>query len=234
MLREHSATLGSYLQAVRDRPLLTREEELGLARTSRAGNRNARDRLIQSNLAFVVKVAKQYRGLGVPFEDLINEGNVGLVEAARRFDPTRGTRFVTCAVWWIRKAILGAIDERAALVPVPVYQRRHGGSDRARVVELDAPSGAERETRRVEPLRAPEESAEQALIERESRDLLDTALAGLGERERAVLSLRFGLDGNRPHVLEELGARLGVSRERVRQIEAQALRRLKRFLMRAA
>src|SRR5437867_7449644 len=116
--------LSRYFSDIRENPPLSREQEAEL--TSRLGNQRPEDKdlLITSNLGFVITVAGEYRGLGIPFEDLINEGNLGLIEAAQRYDPARGVRFITYAVWWIRKAILKAIADHATVVRIPSYRRK--------------------------------------------------------------------------------------------------------------
>jgi len=116
--------LSRYLSTLRDAPRLTGEQERKLVQDIRKGHRNALDELIESNLSFVVRVAGEYRNVGLPFEDLLNEGNIGLIEAARRFDPDKNTKFITYAVWWIRKSILKAIANHANLVRIPTYQMK--------------------------------------------------------------------------------------------------------------
>ena len=119
---ESSTSLTRYFSEIRQFPQLTREREQALARELEAGRADARDELVEANLGFAVKVASEYRNLGMPFEDLLNEGNLGLIEAAGRFDASKGTKFITYAIWWIRKSILKALSERSAMVRVPSYQ----------------------------------------------------------------------------------------------------------------
>src|SRR5262245_35372873 len=120
--REQASNLARYFSDIRQYPTLSREREQELSHELQAGCRVSRDELVESNLSFVVKVASEYRNLGLPFEDLLNEGNLGLIEAAHRFDATKGTKFITYAIWWIRKSILKALSDRSALVRVPSYQ----------------------------------------------------------------------------------------------------------------
>src|SRR5262245_54442639 len=120
---ERASLLARYFSDIRRFPLLTRDEEIGLSRAVRRGDSRAMHRLIESNLGFVVKIVSEYRHIGLSFEDLLNEGNLGLIEAARRFDHSKGTKFITYAVWWIRKSVLTALSEHA-LVRVPTYQMR--------------------------------------------------------------------------------------------------------------
>jgi RNA polymerase primary sigma factor len=121
---ERSSLLTRYFQEIREYPTLSREREEALSRAVLTGCRTSRDELVRSNLSFVVKVASEYRNLGLPLEDLLNEGNLGLIEAAHRYDASKGTKFITYAIWWIRKSILKALSDRSNLVRVPSYQMK--------------------------------------------------------------------------------------------------------------
>ena len=121
---DRSSILSRYFSEIREYPLLSKEEEVSLAKEIKVGGKKSLNDLIESNLSFVVKVASEYRNLGLPFEDLLNEGNLGLIEAAHRYDHTKGTKFITYAIWWIRKSILKALSEHASLVRVPNYQMK--------------------------------------------------------------------------------------------------------------
>jgi RNA polymerase primary sigma factor len=122
---DRGSALSRYFHEIRDYPLLSKEQEQGLAkRVKRRGCQDSLNGLIESNLSFVVKVASEYRNLGLPFEDLLNEGNLGLIEAAHRYDASKGTKFITYAIWWIRKSILKALSEHSNLVRVPTYQMK--------------------------------------------------------------------------------------------------------------
>ncbi len=122
---DRSSVLSKYFSEIREYPLLTKDQEQSLARkVKKSGCRDALHELIESNLSFVVKVASEYRNLGLPFEDLLNEGNLGLIEAAHRYDASKGTKFITYAIWWIRKSILKALSEHSSLVRVPSYQMK--------------------------------------------------------------------------------------------------------------
>ena len=122
--RERSTLLSRYFSDIREYPLLTKEQEQGLARNVKKGCQDSLRELVESNLSFVVKVASEYRNLGLPFEDLLNEGNIGLIEAAHRYDASKGTKFITYAIWWIRKSILKSLSEHSSLVRVPTYQMK--------------------------------------------------------------------------------------------------------------
>lgn len=229
-----------YLAEIARHPLVDREEEERLARRARVrDDAAARRRLVTANLRFVVAVAKRYRGRGVPFEDLVNEGNLGLVRAAERFDERHGVRFVTYAVWWIRQAILAAVSAsspdarrrgsgRRPAVREPGAGRT--GTSPVRFVSLEGGGRGQRggggslgdrvaDERTADPDRS---------LEREAlRDLLDAGMAFLPEREERVLRGYFGLDGRPARSLERLGRDLGVSGERARQLKDRALDRLR-------
>lgn len=122
--KERSTLLSRYFSDIRAYPLLTKEQEQGLARNVKNGCKDSLHELVESNLSFVVKVASEYRNLGLPFEDMLNEGNIGLIEAAHRYDAGKGTKFITYAIWWIRKSILKSLSEHSSLVRVPTYQMK--------------------------------------------------------------------------------------------------------------
>jgi len=213
---------------------LPRAREAELAhRWRQAGDRQALEALVRANLRFVVSVAKRYRNRGLPLEDLVNEGNLGLLRAAERFEPDRGVRFISYAVWWIRQAILRALSRsEAPLLPEVGRPRTRSGRDdrstrRLRIVSLDDPAGdraGERLRDLVADERVPPPDAE--LERRRRRDRMDARLATLPEREERVLRMYFGLDDGTQAGLAEIGTTLGVSRERARQIKARALARL--------
>jgi RNA polymerase primary sigma factor len=209
-------TMGIYLRDVRRIPQLSMDEEQACARMAARGDEGARERLVQANLRFVIMVARQYQGRGVPLEDLVSEGNIGLIQAARRFDPDRGVRFVSYAVWWIRQAMLQAL---------------RGGLRQAAaaMLSLDWPAGDDGEG---EPLlsRVADPNAllpETALAGVELTERVGSALAGLPAREARILRDRFGLAGRARSSLRETGRKHGLSNERVRQIEKRALRRIR-------
>jgi RNA polymerase primary sigma factor len=226
------STMGLYLQELRRIPQLSREEEQAFAALAAQGDREARRHLIQANLRFVILVAKRYRNRGVPLEDLVNEGNIGLLHAAERFDPDRGVRFVSYAVWWIRQAILKAIPENSHLIRVP---RGCAGGSAAGLLAgqgtlsldsltMDGESGETRGTCLADR-KTP--GPEEALTGVASREQLGSLLAGLSDRETSILRDRFGLAGRKQSSLLEAGRKHGLSKERVRQIEKKALRRIR-------
>jgi len=225
--------MGLYLQELRKIPRMSFEEERDCARLAATGDEAARQRLISANLRFVIMVARRYRACGVPLEDLVNEGNIGLIRAAGRFDPERGIRFVSYAVHWIRQAIQKAITENGGVIRVPrsrpSEQTRLAAQAARRVVSLDSPvAGAEDADPLVSCLedrsaRKPEE----ALLDASLKEDVGSVLAGLSGRDASVLRDRFGIAGRERASLLEIGRKHGLSKERVRQIEKRALRRIR-------
>lgn len=263
--------LRAYLKAIAKIPRLTQDDEQALARRIRDhGDEAAIRRLVEGNLRFVVSYAKRYRGLGVPFLDLIHEGNLGLMEAARRFDPDRNVKFITYAVWWVRQAINHVLSGQARAFTLPqklsgvaarfsrevgdltdalhrtptsreiardldISERdvealtRIGSRDVSLSEHLGGRDGEEGpELADLLPQEA-EPPAEAALIRRRLNARVHAALHELTPRERQVMELRFGLDREgESRTLQEIGDRLKLSRERVRQIELRAMDKLRR------
>ena len=258
--------LAGYLGRIGRGRLLAREEELDLGRQARSGNARARALLIERNLRLVVSVAKKYRGMGLPFEDLIQEGNLGLMKAADRFDPEMGHRFSTYATWWIRQAILRVVEGKGRAIRLPVHTgekarkaartrnelsaqlgreptdeevaERLGWNPRevraaiellADVASLDRPVSSEDGAPGLGEVIEDERASEvpEAVIQEMENALLLESLDEMSDRERRVLVRRYGLDGREPATLAELGAELGITRERVRQLQRKAERRLR-------
>ena len=218
-------SLTVYLDQIGRYPLLSRDEEAELGRRIRGGDREALDKLVCANLRFVVSIAKKYQTRGVSLSDLIDEGNIGLMRAARKFDETKGIKFISYAVWWIRQAILQARSEQSRIVRVPLYRTR---SIPEAQLSLDAPVANSDDSVLLEylPDHATPRPDEQAL-NASLAESIDAALENLKPREARIVRLYYGLDGEEPLTLEEIGARLGITRERVRQIRDRALRRMR-------
>jgi RNA polymerase primary sigma factor len=257
-----------YLKEISKIPLLSIEEEKELGYRAQAGDKDALQKLIESNLRFVIKIAKKYRASGLPFLDLINEGNVGLIEAARRFDPDRGVRFTSYAVWWIRQAILHYLSRathafrvspkaanilyrvakflsknKANQLEMPsreLLAREVGVSLNELNASLEADAGTFSLDQPIDPVgdlvladaleQKTISSAEKDAMEILLRERLDQSLDVLSAMEEKVVRFRFGLDDDDPQTLKEIGQKFNLSRERIRQIEAQALKKLRESL----
>jgi RNA polymerase sigma factor (sigma-70 family) len=229
---ETSPVVANYLRYVDTNARLSRDNEIVLVARARRDAPGAVDELLRQHLAFVIRIAMEFRGRGVPFEDLVNEGCVGFLKAIRRFDSGNGARFMTYASFWMRKAILDALLDQPRMVRVPRYQRMKRAAI-PREVRLDAPVDSERSGTFAERLADPHALHPGAvMIESETIARLRAALLALRPREREVLASRFGLDGRPTLTLLEVGVQLGLSRERVRQIETAALARLRKSLER--
>ena len=254
-----------YLKEINRYPLLSAEEEVDLARKALGGDLDARKKLIVANLRLVITIARSFTSYGVPFLDLVEEGNLGLIKAVGKFDPERGFRFSTYASWWIRQAILLAISNysRTIRIPIHVFQlmtryvslAQEPGNEaltreeramrlkisikRYRMIEelveniraLDLPSSLDAYTQLARSVEsAAGTDPEKIIMQQMEHEKLAELMERLSERERLILRIRFGLDDGEPHTLAETGEAVNVSRERVRQLEMRALRKL-RFLI---
>ncbi len=260
------SSLDIYLRDINKVALLTADQERDLARRTREGDPKAKDHLVRANLRFVVSIAKRYANQGIPIEDLINEGNIGLIKAAERFDVDRGFKFISYAVWWIRQAMLQSLSQSSRIVRLPLNRAgvlyRIGKATRELDQELERVPTVEEIAARIDvpvdevlsTMRIPnthvslddtlsddaedhsymeyleDENAVQpdvyAYVTALSEDL-DKALATLTERERTIMTLYYGLGGTDPMTLEDIGKRIGLTRERIRQIKEQAIERLR-------
>ena len=258
-------SLDQYLRDISAYPLITREDEIELAQRIRVNDQEALDKLVRSNLRFVVSVAKKYQNQGVALSDLINEGNLGLIRAAHKFDETKGIKFISYAVWWIRQAILQALAEQSRIVRVPLNRagtlHRIGKRASSLLQELgreptheeiaegmditeeevaktmsisqthlslDAPLTPGEDNRLLDYLADTiNPTPDELTFEKALTETVEEALAGLKERESKILRLYFGLDGEEPMTLEQIGSLMGITRERVRQIKEKALSRLR-------
>lgn len=261
-----SESLKKYLKEISKLPRITVQEERELGARVQKGDMQALRRLVEANLRFVVSYAKRYRGCGLSFLDLINEGNIGLIEAAKRFDPGKGVKFITYAVWWVRQAIIHALSDQSGAFRLPQKQAnllyRIGKAQSNLRMDLKRTPSTEEIAKKVEVTveevnnllqvadanislsqvideehdfhlsdKLEQEtmpSADLVLLRNSLRGLLRTALTELEPKEERVVRLRFGLDGGDPKTLKEIGEMMSLSRERIRQIEAQALDKLNR------
>src|SRR5215216_789260 len=264
--------LAVYFKRIGRGGLLTKEEEWARAHQAKAGDEDARRRLVEKNLRLVVSVAKRYRGMGLPFDDLIQEGNIGLMTAVERFDPEMGNRFSTYAIWWVRQAIGQAIADKGRVVRLPVHagekarktargrnelsaQLGRGPTDeevakslgwtsqKVRAVtgllsdatSLDRPTGSEEGAPKLGELVEDERASvvPDTVIRDMENARLREAIEGMPDRERRALVRRYGLDERGPATLAELGVELGVTRERARQLQRNAERRLRKVMTHA-
>ncbi len=260
-----SQSLDKYLQEIGKVDLITSDEEVELAQRIRAGDQIALEKLTKANLRFVVSVAKQYQNHGLTLGDLINEGNLGLIKAAKRFDETRGFKFISYAVWWIRQSIMQALAEQSRIVRLPLnrvgslnkisktfsdleqkFQREPSPEELAEVldttpeevaanmrisgrhVSMDAPFVNGEENGLLDVLENESEATPDSSLMNDSlRKEVQRALSTLTQREADVISYYFGLNGEQPLTLEEIGEKYNLTRERVRQIKEKATRRLR-------
>lgn len=264
-----SLALEKYLADISKIEMITPEEETRLAARVRAGDHAALERLTEANLRFVVSVAKQYQNQGLSLSDLINEGNVGLMKAARRFDETKGFKFISYAVWWIRQSILQSIVEYSRIVRMPhnkstsynrlneafvsfvqEFEREPTHEELAdllnvnirdvinnmpgasRHVSFDAPVSSDEDSFTLLDMIETDENMQPdlKLMEESLRLDIQYSLNALAPREAEVLAYYFGLKGEKPLTLDEIGVTLELTRERVRQIKERAIRRLRKTM----
>lgn len=257
--------LEKYLIDISQIPLVTPQEEIQLTRKIKAGDHQALHKLVKANLRFVVKIAKDYQNQGLPLIDLIDEGNIGLMKATTRFDETRGFRFISYAVWWIRQSILQALAENARIVRLPLnrvglinkvnrviqeleqqYNREPTSEEISNVLEisgaevaealnysffyvsLDQPFPRDNEKNMKEVIENPQaEIPDEDLMKISLKNEVNRVLKTLTRKEEQVVKLYFGINARRPLTLEEISARLNLTRERIRQIKEKALTKLR-------
>jgi RNA polymerase primary sigma factor len=267
-MNESDNGLNRYLQEIGRIPLLTPQQEIDLAAKIKRGDAAARERMISSNLRLVVTIARDYINLGMPLLDLISEGNIGLTKAVGRFDPTKGAKLSTYAMWWIKQSIKRALANQSKTIRLPVHLvdkvakvRRitvqmseelgreptddelgeELGIEREKVARLkrlgirpaslESPIGDDDATQLGELIADEErETPFEMLRDKNLLDEMTGVLDVLDKREKKIIAQRFGLDGQEPKILEEIGKSLGVTRERIRQLQNTALTKLRRAL----
>lgn len=254
-----------YLKEISKIPLLSYEEEKSLAERIATGDQEAVDELVRHNLRLVVSIAKKYKGCGLPLLDLIQEGNVGLIEGAKKFDLSKGYRFSTYATWWVRQKIGRALSDQSRNIRIPAHiaelvskikrvsgpmtqelgrapteeeiaERLGVEVDKVKVAldmsqattSLDVPVGDDDDAT-IGDLQADNNAVNPYynLVVEANKDIINSVFDTLGEREANILRMRFGIDYDHAHTLEEIGQVLGVTRERVRQLETRALRKMR-------
>jgi RNA polymerase primary sigma factor len=232
-----------YLREIGQVKLLTPQEEIELAARIKKGDKKAREQMIKANLRLVVKIARDYEGIGLPLLDLISEGNIGLMKAVERFDPSKGGKLSTYGSWWIKQSIKRALANQSKLGREPTDDELGGelGISASRVAQmrlaairpasLDAPIGDEDSNNFAEVVQdeaadTPYEQLEEKTVTRMLQEMVKT----LDPREATILRARFGLDGGPERTLEEVGEKFGVTRERVRQIQNIALKKLRKMI----
>ena len=263
-------TLHLYLQEISQVKLLTREEEMALAKRVRRGDKQAREQMITANLRLVVRICRDYEGLGLPLLDLINEGNIGLIKGVERFDHRKGAKLSYYASWWIKQSIMRALANQSRTIRLPVHVvdkvasirraetslRQSLGRDATdheiadqlgirnarsvgrlrdaarRPLGLEAPLGTESDSQMVSDLVADPntEAPFDQLVKDSDRTLVLSAFKTLSGRESAIIRLRFGLDDKTPKTLEEIARKFGLTRERIRQLQKQALVKMREVI----
>jgi RNA polymerase primary sigma factor len=259
-------SLDKYLNEISKVPMIDAQEEVELARRIREGDQVALEKLVNANLRFVVSVSKQYQNQGLTLGDLINEGNLGLIKAAKRFDETRGFKFISYAVWWIRQSILQALADQSRIVRLPLnkvgsigrignaaaeleqkFEREPTAEEIAEALDIPVieVENAMRTSGRHLSIDAPltegedntllgvldnndEPNPDLHLINESLQKEISRVINTLSEKERDVLKYYYGLDGGPAHTLEDISEKVGLTRERVRQIKEKALRRLRK------
>lgn len=266
MLRKNAISL--YIKEIDRTPLLSREEELEISKRLAEGDSKAKERLILSNLRFVVSVAKKYQGYGIPLSDLISEGNIGLITAVERFDYTKGFHFISYAIWWVKQAIMKAISEKSRMVRLPMNRNNELMHIWKYIDEFSKTNGRKpndeeiarnfsmerTEVKKILDFSLGHSSLEEMFMDEDGgsednisssmfsdtasnpddlvvistlQENIDKILRKLPERERKIIECRFGLNGEEPQSLSEIGEKMHLTKERIRQIEKWAMNEIR-------
>ncbi len=262
---ESSDALTSYLKEISDIPVLSVEEERQLGKKIKNGDKEALKKLIKHNLRFVVSIAKKYKNFGVPFLDLINEGNLGLIRAAKKFDPDKDIKFISYASWWVKQSIIKFLTEQSTPIKIPIKAKsrnrkideikktlkaeRNQDPNKEEIMEvsglsekelknaefaklsfdsLDQFVGDDRDATLLDFISESDDSLEDRQIQESLIEDINTYLESLPEREQDIIRLRYGLYDGKPHTLREIGEKYNISKERVRQLEANIMSKLRR------
>ncbi len=262
---ESSDALTSYLKEISDIPVLSVEEERQLGKKIKNGDKEALKKLIKHNLRFVVSIAKKYKNFGVPFLDLINEGNLGLIRAAKKFDPDKDIKFISYASWWVKQSIIKFLTEQSTPIKIPIKAKSRNRKideikktlkaehnqdpNKEEIMEvsglsekelknaefaklsfdsLDQFVGDDRDATLLDFISESDDSLEDRQIQESLIEDINTYLESLPEREQDIIRLRYGLYDGKPHTLREIGEKYNISKERVRQLEANIMSKLRR------
>ena len=250
-----------YMREMGQFSMLSADEEIELAHRIAEGDQSAKNELVEANLRLVVSLARHYQGCGLSYQDLIQEGNIGLIKAAEKFDVSKGFRFSTYASWWIKQALSRAIADQSRTIRIPVHMNKFKKTERELLSQLnrepkikeiaDAMGISEKQAKEIQSYIVEPTSLdiqvgddddttigsfiedthfvnpESAYIKESNGDVVNAVLDTLSDREANILRLRFGIGGKKAMTLEEVGKEYGLTRERIRQIEAKALRKLR-------
>jgi RNA polymerase primary sigma factor len=207
----------AYFDLIKNNKPLTKTEEMNLwERFHQKKDMSAREALIKANLKFVPSVAKQFKGCGLPFADIVEEGNIGLIKAIDRFNPSKDNKVISYAVWWIRKCIMEAIDKKGMLDTENIDDFNNQRGDREDNYDAEIPT---------QPARNNFDETEETPVD--AKYIIEELFEGVPERERYIISDYFGLDGGKPKTLDEIGIEFNLTKERVRQLNEKALKKMR-------
>lgn len=221
-------SLGTYLNEIEKISLLTEDEEYQLAVKAKNGDMVARNKLVEANSRFVVSIAKKYQGNGLELEDLISEGNIGLLIAVDKFEPEKGYKFISYAVWWIRQSIMKAINDKSRAVRIPANKIKDAELYEIDVCSLDTPVGEEEDSSFGDFIQS-DLNIEEGVMDKALTESINNILSQFSERERDVIIKRYGLNDQKALSLKEVGDLYGLTKERIRQIEKKMITNLSKI-----